>query len=263
MNISSPESSVSTKSIFTKISSALLVEEDSLTDNTISTESLAEQLTILRSDIFHKIDQQKVELISYLQNENLWLKADILELSEKVKEKDSALTTMEKKIANLQQYVRRNNLEFCGIPNEISDQHLEKKVIDLAGTIGVKIEGKDIETCHRLNTTKNESTKRTIVRFVNRKHCERLHKNKSKLYEKKEKLREIGIKQTIYINNNLCPLYKSLWGKSKKLNEFLIDRFWVYNGMVHIAINENSKALKIDHLATLKEQFPGYDFESK
>ena len=39
-------------------------------------------------------------------------------------------------------------------------------------------------------------------------------------------------------------------------------RFWIYNGYVYIAVNENSEKVKINHIDKLKELFPEYEFES-
>ena len=98
-----------------------------------------------------------------------------------------------------------------------------------------------------------------------------LHKNKRRLDDKKDrnmvhKLKDIGLTQgKDFINNNLCPYNKFLWGKCKQLHsEKLIDRFWVFNGYLHIANNENDKkGIKIVHMNTLREIFPGFDFETR
>ena len=140
----------------------------------------------------------------------------------------------------------------------------------MAEIIDVKIKKRDIEACHRLNnrSDKGEIPKRSIVRFVNRKFCDKLHRAKCNLkkLDVREKLKEIGIHQPVYINNNLCPCNKFLWGKCKKLfEEKLVDRFWIYNGSIYISNSTdpiNSKT-KIDHIDVLKRIFPGYDFDTK
>ena len=77
-------------------------------------------------------------------------------------------------------------------------------------------------------------------------------------------LNDLGIRNNIYINCNLCPYNKFLWGKFRKLHtDKLIDRFWVYNGSVYFASEENDKGTKVPHLKDLQKEFPGYDFSSK
>ena len=142
----------------------------------------------------------------------------------------------------------------------------------MCNTLNVEINNFDIEACHRLNDRKEkEGPKRTIVRFVNRKICDLLHSRKKNLNDKhnksvKQKLRNIGLNQgKVYINNNLCPYNKFLWGKCKQLHtDSIIDRFWVFNGHLFVADNEHDKkGTKIYHFHTLQKKYPGYDFNAK
>ena len=177
---------------------------------------------------------------------------------------------MEKDIIVLQQYIRRNNVKICGIPNSVPDKDLEKKVIEIASTLNVRLSPGDIEACHRLKDRKKKDgePKRTIVRFVNRKACDDLHSSKKKLKENnvRNKLKKMGLDQgKIYVNNNLRPYNKFLWGKCKLLlSKNLIDRFWVFNGHLFIADDlKDKRGTKILHLKTLEDKFPGFDFNSR
>ena len=66
------------------------------------------------------------------------------------------------KINNADQYSRRNN----SIPQSVKSKDLEDKVINVL----------DIEACHRLG-----DSRKTIVRFINRKHSFEALKNKKSL----------------------------------------------------------------------------------
>ena len=83
---------------------------------------------------------------------------------------------MKKDTIDVQQYIRRNNIEIVGIPSTVSDKDLEKRVVE-------------IEACHCLKDCRNNKENCTIVRFVNRNVCDQLHQNKKKL--KKSLLRII------------------------------------------------------------------------
>ena len=48
----------------------------------------------------------------------------------------------------LEQYGRRNNLEMTGIPDDVEDKDLEKKVIKILDKIEVNVRSRDIEVCH-------------------------------------------------------------------------------------------------------------------
>ena len=47
----------------------------------------------------------------------------------------TCVTELEKQQANMEQYSRRNNVEVSGISNEVSDENLEKKVIDIKNQV--------------------------------------------------------------------------------------------------------------------------------
>ena len=216
------------------------------------------------------IENQEKKFTSRLEAENASLRADIKKLQEELKSKDKLIFEIEKDVIDLQQYIRRNNIEICGIPNNVEDKNLEKKVLEVCDSLGVDVKEEDIEACHRLKDRNLNGPKRTIVRFVNRKICSKLHSKKKVLYDKhnysiKGKLKDIGLTHgKIFINNNLCPYNKFLWGKCKHLHtEKIIDRFWVFNGHIYVADNENDKGTKIDHFKTLQQIYPGFDFNVK
>ena len=76
---------------------------------------------------------------------------------------------MEENSNSLEKYGRRNNIDITGIPDDIGDQDLEEKVIEVLDKIDVNVSSQGTEACHRIEKSKNFS-KTTIVRFVNRKH---------------------------------------------------------------------------------------------
>ena len=55
-----------------------------------------------------------------------------------------------------------NNLEITGIPDDIEDQNLKEKVIEILEKIDVNISSKDIDACHRIGKSKDFS-KTTMV----------------------------------------------------------------------------------------------------
>lgn len=232
-------------------------------------EFITEQMQSLKDHFNDTLNSHKEDIIKQLKDENTILRAEIEDLKEELQEKSSLITDLEKDVVDVQQYIRRNNIEICGIPDNIPDNELEEKVIDIATALDVKINKNDIEACHRLKDRKNNTgPKRTIVRFTNRKWCDRLHKNKRKIREGKvsTKFKSLGLDhKKVYINNNLCPYNKFIWGKCKSLyDEELIDRFWIYNGFIYIADDiTDIRGTKITHLDTLKKNYPGFDFDRR
>lgn len=235
--------------------------------SSITQEFFESQMFALRKELTELFREQKDEIIKSLRQENETLKTELRNVKQELSIKCKEIVEIEKDVIDLQQYVRRNNIEICGIPNDVGNASLEKKVIDIANAIDVEINVNDIEACHRLKDRNDgNGPKRTIVRFVNRKFCEKLHRNKKKLNDDgtKSKLCDLGINGKVYINNNLCPYNKMLWGKCKRLYEnSLIDRFWVFNGSLYVAINEDDDGIKVDHLEKLRLRFPNFDFDSR
>ena len=48
------------------------------------------------------------------------------------------------------QYSSRNNVEFSNIPNDILDNQLKSKIIQICCESGVEVDHNDIEGCHHL-----------------------------------------------------------------------------------------------------------------
>ena len=71
---------------------------------------------------------------------------------------------------------RRNDVEISGIPQSVSDNQLEEKVVDILKAIDVNITTNEIEVSHRLGKKKEN----VIVRVINRKHCLKALQNKKK-----------------------------------------------------------------------------------
>ena len=65
----------------------------------------------------------------------------------------------------------------------------------------------------------------------------------------------------IYVNDSLCPYYRGIWGKCRKLLANCdIKYLWTANGNVLIRRGENSQAVSILHDEDLYSEFPDFDF---
>ena len=86
-----------------------------------------------------------------------------------------------KNTCDIDQYSRRNNVEFRNIPESIGNHDIEKHIIKVLGSIGVVVESYDIVAIHRLGKTTTNKNRSVIVRFLNRKHAYSCLKNSKKL----------------------------------------------------------------------------------
>ena len=129
------------------------------------------------------------------------------------KSKSSALNKSQPKS---KQYSQHNNIELSGTPNDITEDNLEKVVIDICHDSDVEIEPKDIEGCHRLPVSRysRDSNKRVIVKFINRKHPEAMLRNKRSISNKD--FSHLNVHGKVFVSVSLCPYYRYIWGKSAK-----------------------------------------------
>ena len=116
--------------------------------------------------------------------------------------------------------------------------------------VGVKVNDKSIESCHRVG-----SQGRTIVKFSHRKDCQQLMKFKKDL--SKLNLTDTDLGNTkIFINQSLCPYYKISWSKSKRLHAMKqIHSYYVSNDTVKIKLEENSRPISIAHATDFDKHF--------
>ena len=64
----------------------------------------------------------------------------------------------------------------------------------------------------------------------------------------------------IFVNQSLCPYYKSLWSKSKKLRLLRkIDSLFISNSTIMIKLQENNNPESITHSSDFDTFFPYVD----
>ena len=133
---------------------------DSLNDSTLE----MDRLTILEKEL----GELSTRLTGFILNNNI-LKKRVRDLTEVNNEMFDKFFELESYISDLDQYTRRNNVEFCNIPESLGNKDIEKYVIEVLGSIGVEVESYDIVAVHRLGRINKNCS--VIVRFLNRKKC--------------------------------------------------------------------------------------------
>ena len=226
-------------------------EEDESTPSML--QKLEDKLLSRMDGLSAEIVNMKDVIIKNLQidNERLRKKVDILE---------NKVITLEKNENLLEQYGRRNNLEITGIPDDVSHNDLENKVIGILNSIDVKVTSADIEACHRMGKSKNNS-KKTIVRFVNRKFSKQALYNRKRL--KTVDKSRIGLSNAnIFVNENLTITNNKIAYLCRSLKrEKKIAKTYTTDGIVHICKLATSKPEKVLHVNELSVMFPEVQFE--
>ena len=142
----------------------------------------------------------KDTIIKNLLDENKCLKERVKLLEENNDEHQDHIIDIEKQSQALEQYTRHNDLEISGIPNNISDEALEIKCIEILEAVDISVDNSKIEVCHRLPTNwRNKNNPKTvIVKFTNCKFVEAsCSKNNREKLKSCNKI-ELGLK-SLYI----------------------------------------------------------------
>ena len=114
-----------------------------------------------------------------------------------------------------EQYSSRECLEIFGVPESVTDNDLEGKVLNLLEIIDVEGHPDHIEACHFIRSS--TGPKKVVINTSRRKDADKIPRAKKKL--KGLDLSLIGINSAVFINDSLCPYYENLWAKCKKLVE--------------------------------------------
>ena len=173
----------------------------------------------------------------------------ITELTNENYELYDRLFMHETSINDLDQYSRRNNVEFKNIPESIGQKKLEDYVIKVLDSVGVKVCSYDIVAVHRLGKPKDNLIRNVIVRFMNRKNAY------SSLFYRKYLL-DIADYRNIFITENLCPANKLIFNHLYKLKkELKIKSVWTYSGCVYFKMTADikEKPIKIKHIDEIED----------
>lgn len=221
-------------------------------------------IEVNNNSMANDITEIKNQIIESLKEANFALQNKVSKLEEKIDDLNSEIEGLNTEINRQNQYGRRNNLEFSGIPNSISDDKIESTVCKILGEIGVPVEENEIEACHRLPAPRRSpnKNKNVIVRFVNRKKCQKTLENKKKLSNINMSTCGLPVDTAIYVSENLNKFYQKLLWRCRKLKKGnKIKAFKYQNESVIITLkNDQKKKVLCDE--EILEFFPNFDFEN-
>ena len=159
----------------------------------------------------------------------------------------------------LKNHLNELKTKFCKLE---SDLHISRNVndkllivLEVLDTIDATVSTDLVKDCPGIPS--KGSPKKVILKLSRRKDSRRVLLNKKKLKQLKPESLNLPASVKIYINESLCPYYKKLWTKCKKLwDAKRILSFWVSNGSIRVKlVNENVSI--ITHDCDLEKLFPG------
>ena len=108
----------------------------------------------------------------------------------------------------------------------------------------------DIQACHHLKD-KNW----TIVKFTNKKDCQLKGLDPAGV--------DLPEGTKIFINESLCPYYRGIWNKCKKLRvKQKVHQYYTINCLTRLQIEEFGQAKIITHMVDLQNLFPDLNINS-
>ena len=221
----------------------------------------------------------KPELVQLLLKTEATLGSQITDLSKEIKDTLTYLKKLEADIAVVRtvndrlvervvkterqcwenaQYYRRDTLEVVGIPNSVDNSVLEETLRGVFKKIGVEIDERDVQACHRL-----KEKDRTIVKFVNRKDCLQILRVKKELKSLDPTDLNFPENTKIFINESLCPYYRGIWNKCKKTKGNSENTpVYTISGLIRVKLEETGPSKIITHMVDWKELFTDIHIES-
>ena len=134
--------------------------------------------------------------------------------------------------ARLEQYTRKNSLEFHGIP-ESAYNSTEEAILKIAEALGVPVSSDDIEIPHKLNTQGNKAI---IAKFIS-------HKVKTNLYRARTKLKQVKLAD-VFPDSPYATRVQSSDGE--------LLSAWSMDGKIYVKTSPNGRPIKIIELEDLE-----------
>ena len=124
--------------------------------------------------------------------------------------------------------------------------------------IGVEIDERDVQACHRLKKKDG-----TIAKFVNRKDFLQILRVKKEIKSLDSTDLNFPDNTKIFINESLCPYYRGIWNKCKKLKAIQkTHQLYTISGLTREKLEETGPSKIITYMVDLKKLFSDIDIEN-
>ena len=211
--------------------------------------------------IRHEVSNLKQELVKQ-NNYIASLEKQLTKTSKYVKEHADDLQDIQVNLDNLEQYSRKNPLEFHGIPDEVN-MPTDLVVCKIARAIGVEIQENDIEILHRIGRKRGDKT--VLAKFVS-------HKVKSRIYKARTNLKAVSVQSLfpgssssvvsettarpkgVYINENLTLYCKEMMCLTvEKRHDGKINKVWTLDDKIFIKTTSTGNPRQMFSLEDVQE----------
>lgn len=183
-----------------------------------------------------------VEMLNGIVEQTKAENARLVEANKALQARNEGLS---KRVSELEQYSRLNNVELRGIPCTQGEQ-CDEIVKKVGSTIGCSVADSDIDVAHRV-PTKSPQNQNIIIRF-----CSRAKKQDFIAKARKAKLntKDLGFagaqNYPVFVNEHLTPDNKRLFAKALALKKEKGWQFlWTSNCHIKARQTENGRVFRI------------------
>lgn len=207
---------------------------------------------------------EEISKVVKQQGKLLDLMEEVKQLKILVKEKDRIITGLERRIDDLEQYTRMEDVIISGLETthrtyasvtehkdsqNVSTEELkslERQVVHFFESKNITIQGNNIAACHTLPRKDSKTKPVIVVRFVNRKH-------KAELLRQSKKLKGTGV----YINEHLTKKNADLARQARMLKkQHKIQATWTRNCKIIIRLNGSPEEAKVLTIREMRDLDP-------
>ena len=167
----------------------------------------------------------------------------IEQLIEQLKASEAKVTALEERVKAIEehadrneQYTRRSNLLFSGIPEAGPNEDTDKMILDVINMdMTPPLRTVNIERSHRLGKKREDRDRPIIVRFGSDRMRDRVIRSRSKLKADRRDARPI------YVNEDLTAYRAKLSFDARKLKKKgRVADTWTFNGKIVVKDNRNN-----------------------
>ena len=197
----------------------------------------------------NKSKEQLIQIIEQQSAKQVELEERISKLESTIKFSDR-LVQIERRIANQEQYSRRECVELVGLSKAVDQSDLEQRVMDVFHHAGVNVKKRDF---HAIHTVGKKGV--VIAKLVNRRDAIAILRAKKSLRELDSDGKKKLKCNKLYINESLCPAFRRLLGVCNSLRKKgKAQSAYTINGKIKLKIND-SETIVIGHLDDLSARF--------
>lgn len=172
----------------------------------------------------------------------------VKKLEEEAKQDKKTIKELTERVTELEQYSRRNNIEFRGV-KEVEGEDLGNVVISIASKLGVVVSSNDIDTVHRLKKRDRDieagRPAGIVCKFVRRSVSDSILAKKRKTITNVQLFNDGEGK--VFMSQHLSPYYKELLWMTKMKCKLLDYRYVWWQGKVMVRKEENSPKIPINN----------------